>query len=272
MTAAVLPRPHPARRRRAALLAAGAAALLASLAFLRGGRSQAADASTGPFAPGEELEYRIRWGFITAGHARLQVLPLETYNGQSAYRFTLTARTTPFVDRLYKVRDVVHSVTAADMSRALEFAQDQQEGGTMRQLQVYFDWDDTPQAWRVLNDEAREPVSIEPGTFDPLSGVYALRQSVFVVGSDIELPVTDGKTCVRARGTVLREETIKTPAGKFETFVVQPELSEVRAVFERSPNATMLVWVSKDERRLPVRVTSEVFIGHFTAELTHVTP
>jgi hypothetical protein len=246
-----------------------AAALLTALPA---GLLRADPAPALPFAPGETLTYRIRWGLIIAGHASLRVLPEEDYNGEPALRFAMRAATTPFIDRLYRVRDRVESVVAADLSRALEYTQSQQEGRHARELEVYFDWDDTPQAWRVLDGEAREPVSIEPATFDPLSGVYALRRHPLWVGAEVEMPITDGKVFAMARGKVLREETISTPAGRYDTWVVQPELDQVRAVFEKSPDATVQVWLTRDERRLPVRVSSKVFIGHFTAELTSVTP
>ncbi|OPZ26774.1 MAG: hypothetical protein BWZ02_01890 [Lentisphaerae bacterium ADurb.BinA184] len=95
-----------------------------------------------------------------------------------------------------------------------------------------------------------------------------LRRRAFEVGDGLTLPVTDGKRCALARARVLRRETVCTPAGEFDTLVVEPDLREVKGVFEKSPGARLHVWVTNDARHLPVKLASKVMIGHFTAELT----
>jgi hypothetical protein len=38
-------------------------------------------------------------------------------------------------------------------------------------------------------------------------------------------------------------------------------------VFKKSRNASLRIWVSADEKHIPVRISSKVVVGSFTAEL-----
>ncbi|MBI4823215.1 MAG: DUF3108 domain-containing protein [Nitrospirae bacterium] len=61
--------------------------------------------------------------------------------------------------------------------------------------------------------------------------------------------------------SVLRKEKIKTPLGIFDTIVVK---SSMRSASKKNE---IRMWLSDDERRLPVRVKMKVKVGSITAEL-----
>ena len=65
---------------------------------------EASEQRTGPFVPGEKLTFVLKWGKIPAGKATLEVQAIEALNGETAYRFVMTARTNAFVDIFFKVR------------------------------------------------------------------------------------------------------------------------------------------------------------------------
>ena len=60
-------------------------------------------------------------------------------------------------------------------------------------------------------------------------------------------------------------ETLKTPAGTFDTIIVEPVLEGVGGIFKKSPGATLRVWLTDDAYRYPVKVKSDVAVGSFTA-------
>jgi len=45
----------------------------------------------------------------------------------------------------------------------------------------------------------------------------------------------------------------------------------VGGVFEKTKDAKIHIWVTADERRIPVRIKSKVAIGSFIGELTSAT-
>ncbi len=218
---------------------------------------------------GETLSYRIGWGFITAGYGTLEVLPLTEHDGIPAWQFVLSANTTPFVDKLYKVRDRYETWVAADMSHALEYNQAQHEGSAISDLHVIFDWV-AMEARRTRNDEAKKPVKIQPGTFDPLSALFAFRTQTFKLGDTITIPVSDGKFFVSGTAKVIAEEKIETPAGEFDTYKIEPDIKDLAGVFKKSKGAKIFVWVTRDRQHIPVKVSSKVYIGSFFAELTGI--
>ncbi|MBC2710091.1 MAG: DUF3108 domain-containing protein [Desulfosarcina sp.] len=229
-----------------------------------------APAPTRAFRPGERLTFVLKWTIIPAGEAVLEVLPQEHMAGLDVNHFVLTARSNAFVDAFYMVRDRIDAWSDAAMSQSLLYRKKQHEGGTRRDITVFFDWEEMT-AQYSNQGEAREPIPITAGTFDPLSIFYWSRSADLVVGGRIQRSVTDGKKHVLGMADVVRQETVTVPAGTFDTFLIEPDLEHVGGVFEKSPDAKVQLWVSADHRRLPVKLKSKVIVGSFSGELVSVT-
>jgi len=220
-----------------------------------------------PFATGERLTYRLSWEAVPAGQAELEVMPPAEVDGAPALHFRMTAETNDFVDVFYKVRDQVDAFAAPDMSRSLLYLQKQREGSYERDITVNFLWDRGRAQYSNTLNGPKEPIVILPGTFDPLSVFYAFRLMDVGPGASLTCPVTDGVKCVIGGADVVRRETITVPAGTFDTWLVQPELQHIGGVFKKSKKAKLNVWVSADERLIPVRISSQVVVGRFFADL-----
>jgi hypothetical protein len=224
-----------------------------------------------PFGPGEKLSYDISWTFIRAGTATLEVLPGGEVDGRPAIHIRALAQSTPFVDKFYRVRDAMQSWIDPKVTRALLYQKDQEEGDYVRHYLIRFNEQGT-MAFRYSKGALKNAVATQPGSFDPLSMLFLFRTRPLSVGYEFAAPVTDGDKAVMGKARVLRRETITTPAGEFDTFVVQPEIKDIGGVFRKSPKATLTVWITADARRIPVRVQSKVIVGHFSLELTGYEP
>ena len=223
-------------------------------------------APTQAFRPGERLTFVLKWTIIPAGEAVLEVLPEEHMAGIDAHHFVLTARSNAFVDAFYMVRDRIDAWADTAMQRSLLYRKKQHEGSTRRDIIVSFDWEDMTVQY-INQSKVREPIPITAGTFDPLSIFYWSRSANLVAGGRIQRSVTDGKKHVMGVADVVRRETVKVPAGTFDTFLIEPDLAHVGGVFEKSPDAKVQLWVSADHRRLPVKLKSKVIVGSFSGEL-----
>ena len=219
-----------------------------------------------PFRPGEKLTFRLRWTFIPAGEAVMEVLPVETLNGVQAYHFVLTAKSNAFVDNFYKVRDRIDSYTDTNMTHAILYKKKQHEGDTRRSVTVLFDWDKNQAQYSTL-EEQRDPIPILPGSFDPLSIFYLSRLFDLKEKAEIEHPVTDGKKCVIGRAKIVRRERIRVAKRTYDTYLLEPDLEHIGGVFKKSRNAKIKLWVTADERKIPVRIKSRVVVGSFVGEL-----
>ncbi|MCP4350103.1 MAG: DUF3108 domain-containing protein [Desulfobacterales bacterium] len=227
------------------------------------------DKKDSPFYPGEKLTYALKWSFINAGESTLEVLPTETVNGIEAYHFVMTAETNSFVDVFYKVRDRIDAYSDVDMTRSILYKQKQKEGKTNRDIVVQFDWDKKQVLYSNFGKK-REPVTLLSGAFDPLSAFYFTRFTDMKEKMVIEQPVTDGKKCVKGRVTVKKREKIKVGGKTFDTWLLEPQLKHVGGVFEKSRDAKIQIWVSADERRIPIRIKSKVIVGSFVGELVRI--
>jgi hypothetical protein len=255
-------------RRAGRAAAIGLSCLLVGAAAWAG--QSAAGSGSRAFAPGERLTFVLKWTVVPAGEAVLEVLPVEQMAGQQAQHFVLTARSNAFVDAFFMVRDRIDAWANSAMDRSLRYQQKQHEGRTQRDVTVLFDWD-AMTAQYLNRGEAREPIAITDGTFDPLSIFYWFRLAELSVGGQVRRPVTDGKKHVQGTATVVGQETVTVPAGTFDTYLVEPDLTHVGGVFEKSPQARIQIWVSADHRRLPVKLKSKVIVGSFSGELVRIT-
>lgn len=221
-----------------------------------------------PFAPGEILEYELRWGSIPAGTARLEVQPVKTINGEPALHFVLTAESNAFVDVFYKVRDRIDAFADIAMTRSVRYEKKQQEGSHKREELIEFDWNKR-QAHYSNFGKKKAPIRLMKGSFDPLSAFYYTRTVPLAPEhGPLQRPITDGRKNVIGRLTVAARETITLTNGKtYETLRIEPELKHVGGVFKATQGAKIQVWITDDAQRIPVRIQSKVKIGHFTGEL-----
>lgn len=219
-----------------------------------------------PFQPGERLCYVLKWELLPVGEAVLEVLPMKEMAGEAVLHFALTATSYPLIDPFFKVRDRVEAFADAGMTRSLLYRKDQHEGRTRRRVEVRFDWERREARFTNFGRQ-REPIPVAPGTFDPLAAFYFSRLFDLETHRLIERPVSDGKRCVIGRLRVVQRETITVGGRVHDTFLVMPEMTHIRGVFEKSQKAGIRLWVSADHRRIPLKIESRVAIGRFVAEL-----
>jgi hypothetical protein len=242
--------------------------ITASPDLLKSAERKADPSASMPFAPGERLRFRLRWTVVPAGEAILEVLPFQTIDGQRTYHFRLTARSNLIVDQFYKVRDRIDAFASIDMTRAILYNHKQHEGDNRKNVKVRFNWE---KDIALYNDgQTDSEIPVKPGTFDPLSVFYYSRLADLDADGLIRCPVSDGKKCVNGQARVVKKETIKVLCGWYETYLIEPDLKHVGGVFEKSKDAKIRIWVTADERRIPVKIASKVAIGSFVGELVAI--
>lgn len=227
-----------------------------------------AEEITLPFHPGEKLIFQVTWSFIPAGEAVLEILPPETIQGVPSYHFAMSAQTYPIIDLLYKVRDRVDSFADIGMTHSILYTK-QKKGKHKKNVAVSFDWEKQT-ALYSNQGKKKKPITVKPGSFDPLSIFYAFRIHDLKVGARIQIPVTDGKKCVMGQALVVKKEKITIANKAYDTYLVEPDLKNIGGVFSKSKNAKLEIWVTADSQKIPLRIKSKVIVGSFVAELISV--
>jgi len=228
------------------------AALLAALAFPSPALSE-------KFTEGETLDYNLSWLKVTGGTARMTI----STGGESNYRITSVARSSPSFSRFYRVRDEIETTVSRDDFSTLRYVKRlDEEGDKIEEVTVVEDGVATRTRRKVKKTRVPRPV------FDPISVIYLLRTRDLTPGKvhDFEL-IADGKL-YSVHAKAVRKEKVQTPAGTFSCIRVEPQM--VSGGVERDER--LFIWYTDDERRLPVRIRTEIKVGAITASLRAVTP
>jgi len=224
-----------------------------------------------PFGSGEKLTYEIHWTFIHAGDAVLEVMPDTEINGIPVRHFKATATTVPWVDKFYKVRDTMDAWTNMDVTHALRYKKDQNEGTYHKDVDLIFDKEKN-QSLRYVRGDLKHTIDQPVDVFDPMSVLFSFRKQVFYKTMKFGANVSDGKKSVVGEAYVEDMEDVETPMGMIRTFRVRLDIKHLSGVFKKSKDAELIVWFSADKRRIPVKVRSKVKVGHFTLELVDYQP
>jgi hypothetical protein len=213
----------------------------------------------------EKMTFQVRWAFIVAGEATLEFFPDEQLYYTRVNRYLYRARTSEFADLFYKVRDTIESYMDADLNRSIIYRK-KQRGKSTRDINVTFNWD-SKTAQYTINGSSMPPIEISPDTFDPLTVFYAFRSKLSDDNKEMKINLTDGKRYITAVARTVKKEAIKVAGKKYNTVLVEPRMEGVGGVFQKTKNAKLKIWVTDDNRRIPVRIKSKVAVGSFVADL-----
>ena len=222
-----------------------------------------------PFPEGEKLEFSMKWAGLKVGNATLERMPDAEIDGRPSLHFNMTAKTYGIADKIYKVRDNIHSYTDPQLRNTVLYTKQQREGKTNREIRVTFDRDKQVATYHNFG-KAEGTVEVRDGILDPLSVMYSLRSKEFEVGKPIHLPATDGKKVINIKVGVVSEEEIKVPAGKFQAYKIVPGTGELRGVFEKSKDSKIEIWMGKEKPHYPLKMKSKVIVGSFTGKLEKI--
>lgn len=221
-----------------------------------------------PLSVGEKLIFQIRWGVVEAGEAVLEALPFQHLNGIQSYHFILKLKTSSAVDIFYKVRDRIESYTDINISHSL-FYKKKATGKKKKDIVVNFDWNNQKASYSNFGHQ-RPAIDIEWGALDPLSALYGIRSQKLADLSEISFPITDGKRCFMGKAHIVGKEVIELNGITYDTYLIKPELVHFNGVFKKSKNPDLKIWMTADERKIPVKIECKVLVGNITGELISV--
>ncbi len=220
------------------------------------------------FTYGENLLYSIKYQFVAAGQATLEVSSGPLINCRPTYKFNSTARSASFIDNFFMVRDFNSSTSDKDSLLSFFFHQNLREGGYRVIRNTSLDYG----TGQYLYQKERKgkvtkqngPVT-EPG-FDVLSAFYYIRTLPLELGAEYDVKVfSDGSIYHLKLKVHPKFEDVKVPAGTFECIRIEPKV--VGDAIFKAKGGGMTIWLTSDDRRMPVLIRSKVAVGAFDAEL-----
>lgn len=254
-------------KRRVAVLAVALILFPALLARPSATESVQGSPSPGAVPQREELFYRAEWRLVHAGNVRLSWGPAGENGGWKAH---LKLQSAGLVSRLHRVDNEYVALMDAALC-ATSSTLRAHEGRRRREILVHFDGA-SGKASYLERDPVRDVVvntqeiDIPPCVHDVLGGLYRLRAMRVEPGQVVYLPISDGKKSVSARVEAQQREKLRIGDVTYQTIRYEAFLFN-NVLYRRS--GRLFVWLTDDERRLPVqiRVRLPFYIGTVTLEL-----
>ncbi|MBI1798846.1 MAG: DUF3108 domain-containing protein [Candidatus Eisenbacteria bacterium] len=224
-----------------------------------GGLGDVLPAVERPFRPGESLRFSVQYGPIHAGSAWLEVHGNGSFAGRPVDTLVARAESNAFFSLTYKVRNRIESVWDSQGRFSLSYREDRHEGGSRTQSRIVFD---------STNGEARysdgRTFPVPPHVQDALSSFYFTRTQALPVGGSVVFDYHASRRSQPLEVRILGRDRVHVPAGTFDCVVVEPIL-KAGGIFKH--NGRLLIWLTADDRRIPVLMKSKVTIGSISVVL-----
>ncbi len=213
------------------------------------------------FALGERLVFDVGYSFITAGEAVFAIPAIDTFRGRPAYRIEFTVNSTPTFSWIYKVEDKYQTFVDVKGLFPWKFTQKIREGGYKRDFEAEFD------QRRNIATTTDGTYIIPPYVHDVVSAFYFARTFDFSSmrpGQKTELRNFYKDSTYTLAVKFLGYQKVSVAAGTFDCVLIEPLMTE-GGLFRSE--GRILIWMTNDEQRIPVKVDTKVAVGYIEAEL-----
>ncbi len=215
------------------------------------------------FTVGEKLTFDVKYGFVTAGVATMAIPRIKRISGRNAYNITFDVNSVPSFDWIYKVRDHYETYMDTEALFPWRFEQHIREGGYSRDFSAFFD----QRRGKAKTSEGE--YNIPPNVNDIMSAFYIARTfdySKMKIGDLIHLQNFYKDSVYNLDVKYLGKDEADVPAGKFKCIIVEP-LVRKGGLFKNE--GSILVWLTDDKLKMPVKVKTKVVVGSIDAVLTN---
>jgi hypothetical protein len=212
------------------------------------------------FKVGETLKFSIGWEFIDAGTATLSVKNIVTLDNQSCYHFTAITHSNSFFSTLYKVRDTLESYVEVNGLFPVKYVKKTLEGDYRRNFITIFDHENGRAITKDL-DSGMSEITVPIYVQDIISAFYFMRTQPVEIGTEKEVSVFDNGKYRTIGIKIIRKEKVSVEAGDFDCVVVQTPIGPFKN------RSDLFIWLTDDERKIPVLMKSKIVIGSVRAEL-----
>ncbi len=214
------------------------------------------------FGFGERLDYKVKYSFITAGEGYFHILPKPLVrNGRECYDIRFQVNSLKSLEWIYKVKDNYRTVLDVQGIFPWEFEQNVREGNYKRDFTAWFD----PLMNKAFADN--KTYDVPPNCHDIVSAFYYVRTlnlGAMKKGSVFYLQNFFGDQVYKLGIKIVGKQTVEVEAGTFNCVIIEPLVVE-GGLFKSE--GQILIWITDDDRKIPVKVYTKILIGNVSAEL-----
>lgn len=220
------------------------------------------------YQEGEWFNFRVHYGFVTAGYATLQV-DEKMLNGKEVFHIKGYGKTTGLSRAFFKVEDIYQSYVDKDLNIPYRFIRKIDEGGHTKDIQIDFNHEAGKALVHNKKHNTTEWVDFPSEAQDMVSAFYYLRNHLDVSkikeGETIDMDMFFDKENYKFKLKFLGREVIRTKFGKMASLKFRPYVQAGRVFKEKE---SLTVWVSDDLNKIPLLIKADLAVGSLKASLT----
>ena len=228
-----------------------------------------------PFAGGELIEYKLNYGWFSIGKGSFHLFANpDCSSGDDCLDVTIKGASSGFLNVFTKVNDEWGAqVRPEDLLPKFTYRKIE-EGRYRHDEKVYFDYAEKSirvETFKAHRDSIPRPPKFYDlegeEVFDMISGLLKVRTlplGTYNAGDTLTLKGFFEDTFYDFQIVHLGKDKIKTKMGKIMTHKLRPIMPD-NSTFD-GKNALM-IWISDDDRQMPVKVTANMFIGKASCEI-----
>lgn len=224
------------------------------------------------FRQGEELLFKVSYGFFDAAEARMIVQPqVVPFNNRPTYKIDVFGQTLG-VFKLFKVNDNWGSYVDTAQMIPHQSYRHIEEGRYRKHEKITFDHQKKKAFVKLFDRENKDLVEskeyqIPAEVQDIVSGFYFLRtmdMKKFKQGDVITLTGFFDKEVYTIKMVYEKKEKVETNIGIFNAYVLSPIIPKNKLFRGEQP---VTVWVSDDQNKIPLRIKAKLMIGSLDMEI-----
>lgn len=210
---------------------------------------------------GERLVFDVKFGYVKAGEGTFWIATADTLYGRTTYRIIFSARSASSFDWIYKVDDRFDTFIDSAGIFPWRFSQRLREGRYKNDYTADFD------QYNNVAHAGDKQILIPPYVHDIVSAFFYVRTMDFSSARMNQRFTLNNffkdstyQLTVRYLGT----QRVEVAAGKFDCIMIEPLIKE-GGLFKT--DGRIVLWLTSDERKVPIKVHTKIGIGAIEAEL-----
>ena len=217
----------------------------------------------GYFNEGEKLVYDIKWLGMNVGQGRMEVKSREAYKDQEVFRIESIVKSNKFISFFFPVEDRVETIIDAKEFYSYKLSVKQRHGPRRVKKVINFDQKKHEATLKYKNKERTYEIPSEAK--DSLSSLYFFRAIPnLVIGESVFIDVHASKKNWLLEIEILKRERISVPVGTFDTIKVKAKVRFEGILMDKGD---VYMWLTDDERRIPVKINADIALGSIMANL-----
>ncbi len=218
--------------------------------------------------PGETVVLRLSYGLLSnAGETRFETIPEDSPDGPRI-RVKVSTTSKGMVETFYPLRNNSESLIDATNARPLFIKTEGKEGKRTTSATTVFDYEKgiVEHTDHIRPNRSGTAALPDEPVFDLMVTMMQARTWNMKVGDKRTVVCSFADEFYTLEVTALEEDQVKTPAGKFDTIVLEPkQVGELKGFFKKG--GAMKFYISRGKQPQIVRLDMKTKAGTIAASL-----